>query len=317
MLPEDRLDTLLSLRVAMRRGRSEQSPTYGAGEAGAFQPLLDAADRVAELGDKEPSRDFVAHLEALFLARAAYLRERDGAAPLPLMHDETALPILDPPPFLGHDAPTLPSIEWAAARDDTTEARTMPRWRPNRVAQRQTVWRRLLWPALAAMLLLAIGMSTLTAAAAAGPGSPLYGLRRWEQNIQLTFAGSAADRVRLHITYAQDALSALDATVASRQTGATYEDALATFRDEARAAMTNLNSVPAGGERDALSSQLQRLLAHGTTTLHSALAMLQWPQRIEATGVLGEIGDNVLIVTQASMVYAEHGQRLWTITVTG
>jgi len=312
MLPEDRLDTLLSLRVAERRGQSERLVDYDIREAGDLESLLAAADRVTDLGDEEPSEDFAARLEAIFLSHAAHLRERDGIAPLP---------ILAPPPLMGNDEPTLPSMlpggEWAAALGHGTGTETAPGNRGYRGANRQTVWRRLLWPALAATLLLAIGMTTFTAAALAGPGSPLYGLHKWEQNLQANITGSVADRTQLHISNARDALFALNSAVANHQTGTAYDDALAAFRDEVRAAATNLNDVPAGGERDTLAAQLDQLHTKGIADLHTALPLLSWPQRVETTGVLSEIGDQVLTVTQANMVYSEHGQHLWTITVSG
>jgi len=312
MLPEDRLDTLLSLRVAERRGQSERLVDYDIREAGDLESLLAAADRVTDLGDKEPSEDFAARLEAIFLSHAAHLRERDGIAPLP---------ILAPPPLMGNDEPTLPSMlpggEWAAALGHGTGTETAPGNRGYRGANRQTVWRRLLWPALAATLLLAIGMTTFTAAALAGPGSPLYGLHKWEQNLQANITGSVADRTQLHISNARDALFALNSAVANHQTGTAYDDALAAFRDEVRAAATNLNDVPTGGERDTLAAQLDQLHTKGIADLHTALPLLSWPQRVETTGVLSEIGDQVLTVTQANMVYSEHGQHLWTITVSG
>jgi hypothetical protein len=221
---------------------------------------------------------------------------------------------------MGNDDPTLPNMlsgdEWAALGNGTwTE--TARGNQGSRSVDRQMVWRRLLVPALAAMLLLAIGMTTLTAAAAAGPGSPLYGLHRWEQNLRANITGSAADRAQLHISNAQDALLALNSAVTNHQTGATYDEALATFRDEARAAATSLDNVPAGGEHDTLAAQLDQLHTQGIADLHTALPVLSWPQRIETTGVLAEIGDQVLAVTQADMVYSEHGQHLWTITITG
>jgi IPT/TIG domain-containing protein len=319
MLPEDRLDALLSFRVENRQGQTLPPFVGVPDERDGLQPLLDAADRVAELGKAEPSQDFVAQLESLFLARAAYLRERDGIATMPHASDLTPLPIVETPPMLGNDEPTLPRIEWAAARDDTTAANTTPRWRRYPLAQRHTVWRRLLWPAIAAALLLAIGLTTFTAAAAANPGSPLYGLRLWEQNIKVGLASSAADRTNLHLGYAQDALSALRDATARRDLGSTFDDALATFRGETRAAATNLDSVPAGGERDKLSAQLDRLRAQGREVLRAALAILPWPERPSTTDALAEIGDNVLSATWASMVYSENGQgqHLWRITVTG
>ncbi len=314
MLPEDRLDALLSTRVEARQQRTEQPLDTGVDEHDSLQPLLDVADLVAELANEEPTQAFVAHLEGLFLARAAYLRQRDQGA-TPLADDLAPLPLSGMPP-LGNDDPTLPGIEWSAASNDATlpDGRSMPR---PFATHRTTAWRRLLWPALAATLLLAIGMTTFTAAALAGPGSPLYGLHKWEQNLQANLTGSAADRAQLHISNAQDALFALHSAVANHQTGTTYDDALATFRDEIRAAASSLESVPVGGERVTLSAQLDQLHAKGIVDLHTALPVLSWPQRIDTTGVLAEIGDQALTVTQADMVYSGHGQHLWTITITG
>jgi hypothetical protein len=316
MLPEDRLDALLTLSVDAQRGRPERRSANGSGEVGDIQPLLDAADRVAELAREEPTEAFVAHLEAIFLARAAYLRERNGIAPQSMVGELTPLPLIETPPLIRNDAPTLPGSGWTTAPNDATLPDIRPFSRPFAMHS-QPVWRRLLWPALAATLLLAIGMTTFTAAALAGPGSPLYGLHKWEQNLQANFTGSAADRTQLHISNAQDALFALNSAVTNHQTGTTYDDTLATFRDEVRAAATNLDDVPAGGEHDTLAAQLDQIHAKGIADLHTALPLLSWPQRIETTGVLSEIGDQALTVTQANMVYSEHGQHLWTITVSG
>ncbi|MGE5335292.1 MAG: hypothetical protein ACM3N4_11370 [Nitrososphaerota archaeon] len=317
MQPEDRLDALLSLHDEAQEEHgappSANIPADSLIGDDDLQPLLDAAYRVAELRSEAPSPDFAARLKTRFLAQAAYLEERAGDAPELLggiENDTTTLPPVDAPPLIaGNDDPTLPGIEWSAV-DDTTETGLA-------AARRRTVWKRLLWPALAAALLLAIGMTTLTAAAAADPGTPFYGLRRWEQSIQVNMAGSAADRTSLHLTYARDALAALSAAATQHDTGATYDEALATFSDEMRAAMASLSSVPAGNEQDLLSSRLRQLRADGHDDLHSALVALPWSKRVATTAVLAEIGDDVLTVTQASMVDSGHGQHIWTITVSG
>ncbi|HEX5441390.1 MAG TPA: IPT/TIG domain-containing protein [Ktedonobacterales bacterium] len=313
MLPEDRLDALLSARAEAQQQRIGTPLDTDVDERDGLQPLLDAADRVAALAYEEPTLAFMAHLEGLFLTRAAYLRERDQSMPLPA---NGMAPISVNGMPLGNDDPTLPGSTWATATDDATLSDTRPVSRPFAI-HRRAIGRRLLWPALAATLLLAIGMTTFTAAALAGPGSPLYGLHTWEQSIRANLTGSAADRMRLHMSNAQGALAALDDAVAHHQTGAAYDDALATFRDEIRAAATSLKSVPPGGERDALSAQLDQLHTQGIAGLHAALAILSWPQRIETTGALAESGEQTLTVTQADMVYAGHGQHLWTITISG
>src|SRR5262249_25096279 len=160
--------------------------------------LLDAADRLTDRAGAQPSPEFIARLEAQFLAAAASLQEQAGAEPPLLGNDLTTLPGSDPatlfpslvPPILGNDAPTLPGITWAAEQEDGTELDVMPGQR--RSARRRPARRvRLLWPAVAAALLLVIGATTFTAAVLASPGTVLYGLHRWEQRVQVGMAGSA------------------------------------------------------------------------------------------------------------------------------
>jgi uncharacterized membrane protein YgcG len=323
MLPEDRLDALLSHHSENGRVPPDQPATTDLNGHDSLQPLLDAADQLTDLASVQPSPEFIARLEAQFLAEAAYLQEQAGAEPPLLGNDMTTLPGGDPatlfpslvPPILGNDAPTLPGIIWAAVQEDGTELDSVPGRLGS--ARRPARHARLLWPALAAALLLVISATTFTVAAAASPGTVLYGLHRWEQSVQVRMAGSAADRTNLHLNYAQSALGALDAAVARHDTGAAYDDALTTYRDEMQAAATSAGSVPTGSEQDTLFAQLRQLTTRGRADLHSALGFLAWSERVQTTAVLADIGDSVLHVTQVSMVYAGHGQHLWQVTVSG
>jgi hypothetical protein len=332
MLPEDRLDTLLPRHIQNDQQHHEHMENGRDGrEAYAdLQPLLDASDRLTALNGAEPSPDFADRLETLFLATAASLSDH-GAAPasFDVLDDSLAARFADTNPRrLGNDYPTLPGVRWdeldsmdnVGSMDNqaTVADSAIASPAPAPVPLRPRVgWRRLVWSALAAALLLAIGATTFSAAAAAGPGTPLYGLHRWEQGIQVSMAGSAADRARLHLEYAREALVALDAAVAARQTGSAYDDALAAYRDEMGAASTSLAAVPAGGDQSALVAQFGQLRAQGRSDLHTALVVLPWAQRITTTGALAGLGDNVPSVTHAEMVYSGHGQHLWRITVTG
>jgi hypothetical protein len=170
------------------------------------------------------------------------------------------------------------------------------------------------------VLLAVIGASTFLAGASAGPGTPLYSLHRFEQGVQVSLAPSAAERTTLHLAFAQEALAALDASAARHQSGGAYADALATFQQEMQAATTSLTGVSAGTDYSALSSQLAQLRAQGRADLHIALAILSWSGRVVTTGVLGDIGDTVLHVNAATMLYYQDSsldQHLWQITVSG
>src|SRR5260221_2102463 len=210
MLPEDRLDALLSLHTENWRLQPDNPATNDLNGHDDLQPLLDVAERLTDLAGAQPSPEFIARLEVQFLAEAAYLQDQAGAEPPLLGNDMTTLPGSDPamlfpslmPPILGNDAPTLPGITWAAEQEDGTELDVVPgqlrsaRRRPARRA-------RLLWPAVAAALLLLIGATTFTAAAAASPGTVLYGLHRWEQRVQVGMVGSPPDRTNVQLSSAQ------------------------------------------------------------------------------------------------------------------
>lgn len=319
MQPEDRLDALLSSR-GLNGHLSADSPATnslnGHSAGNDLQPLLDAAKRLTALASATPSADFSDNLEAQIFAQAGLLEEQLGAEPT-LANAPTLPPEQDMAALVRHDAPTIPGIAWGVRPDDATEIDLAPPARHDAWPRQRSRWTRLLGPALAATLILALGAATFTAALAADPGSPFYGLHRWEQGVQVNMAGSAAERARLHLASAQDALTALDAAVAQHETGATYNEALATFRDEMSAAKMNLDAVPAGADHDALTTQLTTLQTQGRADLRAALVSLPWPERVTTTSALAALGDDVLHVTQTQMVYAGHGQHLWTITVTG
>ncbi|PWT78931.1 MAG: hypothetical protein C5B60_00430 [Chloroflexi bacterium] len=288
MRPEERLDALLALGRGNWQRQADELQESGRNGHESLQPLLDAADRVAQLRWVEPASDFTARLERQFFVRVEEAQQRQSA---------------------GMGRLTTPA---GAPLGDIFRL-----WRGHVSWRRTSRMARLLSSAAAAVLLFALATTVFIAAAAAAPGTPLYGVHRFEQGVQLSLAGSADDRTRLHLDYAQQALSALDATTVSHQSGAAYDDALATFGDEMRAAATSLDGVGAGTDRDALSAQLDQLRAQGRADLHNALAFLAWPDRVVTTSVLADIGDNVLHVSRVTMVYSDDEQHLWRITVTG
>src|SRR5258707_14628242 len=131
---------------------------------------------------------------------------------------------------------------------------------PGRMRPRRTLGTRPLWQMVAAAVLVpGAGVSALTAAAAAGPGSPLFGLHRAEQNVRVQFASSQSDRVRLHLSYADEALSQLDRAVAQQAGDPAYRAALTTFLTEQRAAAQGVAALPAGGPRGARAAQFSPL----------------------------------------------------------
>jgi hypothetical protein len=282
----DRLDALLS---AYDEGTAWMP---GAGDD-ELAPLLAAAGQLGPMRAAMPAAGFVSALATRLLARAATLADRDGSTATA----EQAFP------------------------DGAFSARTVSRPTPGaREVRADKVKRlpRVFWPAAAAAVVLVLGAGTLTAAAAAGPGSPLYGLHRWEQSVQAQLAASPADRVRLHLANARDALAALARVAAHHAGDPAYSDALATVQAEDQAAAVALADVPASAEHDALAAQLTDLSTTERQDLLAALPNLGWNDRLATTHALGALGAPVPQVTgaQAQQVADGHGHD-WLITVTG
>jgi hypothetical protein len=162
------------------------------------------------------------------------------------------------------------------------------------------------------------GLLVLQAAASAGPGSPLYGLHRLEENARVLLAGSDADRARLHLAYAREALDALDTAVAHQASASTYGTALGTFQAELHAAASALDRVPPGSAHDAIAAQLAALTERGRQDLRAALPAIEWPERIATSSVLGRLGATVPTVSSAQVEIDAHGESAqWHITLQG
>jgi hypothetical protein len=166
----------------------------------------------------------------------------------------------------------------------------------------------------AAVLLVALGAGTLTVAAAAPPGSPLFGLHRAEQGIRVAATGDSGARTQLHLQYARQWLTAVHDAATQDHGGDTYLSALQALREEDGAAASALAAMPAGGNRPALEGQLAHLRADESATLGAALARIGWADRIPTTQALAALGVNVLRITSATL---DPKDDTWRITITG
>lgn len=269
---EDRLDALLSARL----NNTSQVPDTWVAVDDELLPLLQAADALSPFRSAQPSAEFTTAMEVRLLALNASLMKQLDAPPAV---DETNG---------SHAAPNIYPLPAPIERD-------MPRHRRQQRTRRPQ-WR--VWQVIAAAVLLCVvGVSVLTAAAAsAGPDSPLYGLHRIEQNVRVQLASSQADRVRLHLSYANEALAQLDAAVARHAGDPAYSSALATFSSEQLAAAQELATFPANAERATLDAQLTTLRLRARNDLHAALQAVSWSDRVATTQVLGALGEPILVV---------------------
>lgn len=286
MSPEDRLDALLS---ASGRVGGMQTPLSE--EEAALAPLLAAAARVRVLAGEAPRPAFARDLEQRLLARAGVSADEQTTTSGSAASGST-LPAAMPTPLVR-----------------TGGGPRARRW-----------WRRRLVQAVAAAAVLVIGAGgVFTAGAMAAPGSPFFGLHRWEQGVRAALDTSAAGRARLHLQYLTDALTALDAAVARNNGSGAYRDALATVRDEDGAAAREIASVAPGEERDALAARLAALRDRERASLRGALGTpLEWPSRLLTTQALGGLGEQVPTIDDVSFERADTGDgRTWRIVLTG
>ncbi|HEX5439988.1 MAG TPA: DUF5667 domain-containing protein [Ktedonobacterales bacterium] len=273
MQTEDRLDTLLSARLH----NTSQLPDTWVAVDDELLPLLQAADALRPFRSAQPSAEFAAAMEGRLLAlNASLMKQLDEPAAV----DEA------------NRSPAAPNIYSLPAPTERDTLRHRRQQRTHRYPQ----WRA--WHMIAAAILLCVaGVSVLTAAAAsAGPDSPLYGLHRVEQNVRVQLASSQGDRVRLHLSYANEALAQLDAAVAQHAGDPAYSSALATFSSEQLAAAQGVAALSAGTERATLDAQLATLRLKARTDLHAALHAVSWSDRVATTQVLGALGEPILVV---------------------
>jgi hypothetical protein len=341
MQPEERLDALVSHRQqsganrspdSAQAGPSSDQPEAGPPDVGA---LLGAADHVAVWGTADPSPTFADRLEAALLARFAaqpdmlrssgtsFAEEPDETQPSTLV--KTSGEHADQLP-MRRDASISRNGQGVAAherRDSLpsggVSSHLLPghQIQPGHHLQRRAV--RLLWPAVAAAVFLLVGTAAIAAVAMdARPGQLLYGVHRLEQTITTDLTTSPAERVRLHLSYAQQALEAFLTDVAQHASERADQEALMAFEQEEQAAQTGLAGLPASAAREALVAQLAALRQRGQADLYGTLPALDWPMRADVTVALGQLGARVPHLGQASLTgVTQNGTYIWLVTVTG
>jgi hypothetical protein len=323
MQPEDRLEALLSARLAAG-GRT--GPVSLAPEPGDEQltGLLAVVDALEPLRAVEPDPAFVSALEARLLARVAELNSGAAAA-----DNDAALFDADFPTVTtlsdrrlrnGHNANHQPALPNSGPNDETlpggspvldfppAEAR-----RARRVTDNGRLFR-VLWPAVAAAVVLIFGAGAFTANAE--PGSPLFAVRQAGENAQANFASSPTQKVSIELQHAQDRLNNLNNVVRSGDNDG-YGPALAALRDAEKSVVSDLASVPAGNDRNTLAAQIDTFQSNEQAGLFGAFRILNWPNRLASTQALGELGVSVPKVTSAEVRSVGNSGHVLVVTGAG
>ncbi|HEU5199157.1 MAG TPA: DUF5667 domain-containing protein, partial [Ktedonobacterales bacterium] len=139
-----------------------------------------------------------------------------------------------------------------------------------------------------------IGAGLLVAANQVGdPNNPLYTVKRWEQQVQVSLAQSSTDQAELHLQFARDQLTTLG-NLTDTSKSSSYQQALANFDQQVTAATQEINALPAGPDYDRLTGELTTLQTNARQTLRGLLGQLALSERLLTTNELGRLGDDTV-----------------------
>lgn len=167
---------------------------------------------------------------------------------------------------------------------------------PKRARRRLAHWKLV---AVAAAVL-ALIVTPLAIALYATPDSPLYGVRRLEQHVQVQLAADPADRARIQLGFAQDALIALE-TVITQRDYTHYSVNLAEFQSTFQDAVTVVDAVPSGSDRTDLETSVATLRTRASDDLRQALAHVNWSNRVKTTAVMRKLQNTVPVIKSVNI----------------
>jgi Domain of unknown function (DUF5667) len=166
------------------------------------------------------------------------------------------------------------------------------------------------------LLVLLLTGALVGAAQATNPDSPLYTVKRWEQQVQVSLANSPENQAHLDLQFAQDRLKTL-VTLADAVHAQAYSEALVELDQQLAAASRASNALPAGAEQDRVESQLATLQAAARHTLRGLLPQLALPERLLTTDELGRLGDTVPHLTRVDLTLPVHPNGQAVINISG
>ena len=157
-----------------------------------------------------------------------------------------------------------------------------------------------------ALLVLLLGSGILVAAAqVTNPTNPLYALKHWEQQVQVSLSGSLAGQAELNVQSARDWLNTLPGLADATHAGQ-YRQALENFDQQLSRATQTVDALPAGPDQARIGHDLATLQADARKMLHSLLLQLAVPEQQVTTDELERLGDTVPHLTQVDVTLPAH-----------
>ncbi len=170
---------------------------------------------------------------------------------------------------------------------------------------------------LCLLLLLILGTGVLVAAAqVTNPDNPLYVVKHWEQQVQVSLANSPENQAQLELQFARDRLNTL-LNLTDAAHAQAYREALAELDQQLNAASRAINALPAGADHNRVGSQLATLQADVRHTLQGLLPQLALPERLLTTGELGRLGYTIPHLVSAEIVLPAHPNGQATVSIAG
>jgi hypothetical protein len=154
------------------------------------------------------------------------------------------------------------------------------------------------------------------ASSVSNPENPLYGIKMWEQHVQLSLASSPQNRVDISMQIIRDRLNTA-ATVAGASHAGIYHQTIEDIEQRLDAVSQTIDTLPAGSDRQHLSNELDILKNDVRHTLHSFLPKLPFTEQLATTTFLAHLGASVPSIQQVTIVVTGHPAEQATITITG
>lgn len=169
------------------------------------------------------------------------------------------------------------------------------------------------------LCILVISMSTgvlVVSAHVSDPNNPLYAVKRWEQQVQVSFASSSTDQAELHLQFARDQLTTLG-TFTDTSHAPSYQKTLANFDQYMTLATQEIQALPAGANQNRLTRELATLQTDARQTLRGLLNELAVSERVLTTNELGRLGDTVSSLTKAEVTLPAQPNGQASVSISG
>jgi hypothetical protein len=167
------------------------------------------------------------------------------------------------------------------------------------------------------MLVLLLSTSVLALAAqTSNPNNPLYAVKRWEQQFQISLVGNAGDQAALDLQFARDRLNAIPFLTDPAHATA-YRQALIDLDQQLSTAASAINALPAGSQRNQLTHELASLKLDTIHTLRGLLSQLAFPARLATTDELARLGESVPRLVNGTLTLPAHPNGHATINLLG